>query len=630
MSDAIISIIGPIVSLLYILSLIMIYIKQKKIITIENKIFTKLLIITPIVLIINIVNTIGPFYLKNYNLYIDIINTIYLLFFLAWILIFTYYIFTTNSKLNYGLVPYKENPYIDYFENAKKNFIKIFIVLSIITLVLRIDHIIINHDTILFGPSYRFVSVIIIWLMIYWLIIMHYNRKKIRLKKNIPNIICIISMILCYIVEYKYPILQLYSTAITFTTLVLYFCIENPDIKLIEDLNIATKQAEKANSDKTQFLIDMYHEIKNPLKAIFGFSEALKGEKLNRKSMSEAEEIYSSSNHLLKIINKLLEIADIETGKVKINNEEYDSYKLFDSVATLGKIRLSNKNVKFIYKTDQIPPVLYGDATRIKQILMNLITNATRYTEEGFITFTIKTKIEQDNCHLTIMIDDSGQGMSEEEQETAFNSYSHIHISSVASGSGSGLGLALTKRLLEAMGGTILLVSDRGKGSRFTIVLTQKIANKTKEEISVQVPKEIKFFDASNTKVLVVDDNKVNLRVAKHLLKEYKIEADTCESGFECIDKIKAGNKYDLIFMDEVMPTITGTETLTELIKISNFHTYVIALTANSDPEVSKQCKMIGYNDFLEKPIDKYELYQILKKYAKSTDHPRENIFYKI
>ncbi len=633
MSETLINIGGQITSLLYIFATIIIYIRQKKILTIENRIFIRLLIVTPIVLVVNIINTIGPYYFSFFQNNLNILNIttkIYMVTYISWLITFTYYIYTTNSIINIGLVSYKDNPYQNYFEKVKTTYYLIFILLSIIQLILRVDIIEKDYNLILYGPAYNYFIIVMYCCIVAWIFIMISNRKM-KIKRNIPNIVAIVFIIIVTIVEYFYQILDLYSTIIAFTTMVLYFCIENPDIKLIEDLNIATKQAEKANKDKTAFLVDMYHQIKTPLTAIFGFSETLKGEKLDRKSMSEAEEIYSSSNHLLKIINKLLDIADIENGKVKLNNQEYDSHKLFNQVATLGKVRLSKKNIKFIYQKDEnIPPVLYGDGERIKQILMNLITNATRYTEEGFITFAIKSKIENDNCHLTIMVDDSGRGMNEQEQETAFNSYSHIHISSASTGAGSGLGLALTKKLLETMGGTILLVSDKGKGSRFTIVLTQKIANKTIEEITKPKPKEITYFNASGTKVLVVDDNAVNLKVAKHLLKEYKIDADTCESGNACLDKIQKGYKYDIIFMDEIMPTLSGTRTLSELIKISDFKSIVIALTANNNPDVIKQCKMIGYNDYLEKPIDKYELYQILNKYARNEEYPRENIYYKI
>ena len=633
MDEVYVSLSFQIVSLLYILAAVFIYIKQKKILTVENKIFTVLLVITNIVLYMDILVNILIYTLFKSDNYLSLtlaMDKIYILVVIFWLLFFTYYIIISNSKHNVGLVPIVDNPHKKYYKKVKINFVISYFAL-IFVLSFIPNKIITGNQIYFHGWFYWLSNVIVLIFVISWILLLVYNRKQFRIKNHLYLIISITLTLFCLLLCFLYPSIRCLGSVIVFDTLSLYFCIENPDIKLVEELNIVTKAAEKANNEKSQFLVEMYHEIKNPLNAIYGFSSALKEEKLNRKSLSEVEEIYSSSNHLLNIINKLLEIADIEVGKAKINNQEYDSKKLFDSIAMLCKVRLSNKNIKFVYQLDKdLPPVLYGDSVKIKQILMNLITNATRYTDEGFISFIIKSSIEGDNCHITILVDDSGRGMSYVEQDDAFNSYNHIHIASISNSIGSGLGLALTKKLLEIMGGTILLVSDKNLGSRFTVVLTQKISNKLVEEIAEPVPKIPKIFDASNTKVLVVDDNKMNLKVAKYMLKEYKIEPELCESGFDCLNLIKSGKKYDIIFLDEVMPKMSGTGTLSELIKVMGFNSVVIALTANSDPEAIEQFKTIGYTDFLLKPIDKYELYTILKKYARSKEYPRESIYYKI
>jgi len=598
-----------IISMIYIITTLFIYSHQRKIITIENKIFNEIVIINPIVLLVGIINnTIGTF---------SIIEYLYYIILSYWFFLFNYYLLIINSRNHIELIPLKENPNLIEYNKIKKYLYILYIIFILVILIT--------------GLPVLCTKVLILLSLIYWIYTAIDNTINHQKRKTIYITLSIIINIISLVIEYLYPDLNLLSATISFITIILYFTLENPDIKLIEELNIATARAEKANNDKTKFLIDMYNEIKNPLNAIYGFSSALKEENINKNTLHEIESIYTESHRLINIINKLLDISNIEAGTIKINNNEYDSKKLFNSLATLGSVRLSGKNVKFIYQLDKdIPPVLYGDSNKLKQIIMNIITNATRYTDEGFVSFTIKTSIENDNCILTIMVDDSGKGIDEEEQENIFTTYNHVHLSAALNDLGTGLGLALTKKMLEAMGGTLLLVSAPNRGSKFTLVINQKISNKTIEEIENNVPHVPIIFDASINKVLIVDDNKINQKVTKHLLRDYQIEADMVSSGYECINKIKKDNNYDIIFLDEVMPHLSGTDTLKQLIKIPGFNSIVISLTANNSPGVKEYFQKLGYNDFLEKPIDKYELYLILKKYAKNNRNNREELIYKI
>ena len=418
-------------------------------------------------------------------------------------------------------------------------------------------------------------------------------------------------------IQKKYPGLQLITSLETFICYLMYFTIENPDIKLINQLNVAKDAAEKANLAKTEFLSSMSHEIRTPLNAIVGFSNMLLDDKnLPDSAKEEVNDIVMASDNLLEIVNGILDISKIEAGKLEIINTEYVFNKVTTELIALTRGRLGDKPIEFITKIDEsIPQVLYGDASRLKQICVNILTNAVKYTKEGSITFSINSVIKNDVCRLIISVEDTGIGIKQENLNKLFNKFERLDLKDNITIEGTGLGLAITKKLVDMMNGKIVVQSVFGKGSKFTVSIDQGIVkNPTIKVEAIDTTHE--HIEVKNKTVLVVDDNKINLKVAERLLQTYGVNVECVESGFICIDNLKSGKKYDLILMDDMMPKMSGVETLQKIkVEIPEFDIPVIALTANALTGMREKYLADGFNDYLAKPINKDELNRVINEY---------------
>ena len=452
------------------------------------------------------------------------------------------------------------------------------------------------------------------------------NIKKLPIKKNIPILGSLIFALLSVLLQFKFPQLLLLIPAHAITITMLYFSIENPDIKMLEEVSLAKEQAEKANTAKSEFLSNMSHEIRTPLNAIVGFSEMLKEDKISKEAKEKVEDIITASQNLLEIVNGILDISKIEANKLEIIKKEYDPNEMLQELISLTKARIGDKGLDFKINIDQtIPSVLYGDDARIKQIILNILTNAVKYTKEGYVIFTVSSIIKDNVCRLIISVEDSGIGIKQENLKKLFTKFERLEVEKQFTIEGTGLGLAITKKLLDLMNGTIIVQSVYGKGSKFTISLDQRI-------VSTDVPLDKKpakvestIIDANGAKVLIVDDNEMNIKVATTLLKKYHFNIDSCSSGRSCIAKIKENNNYDLILLDDMMPKLSGKETLLELKKIPNFNIPVIALTANAITGMKEEYINFGFNDYLSKPIERKDLERIIKTVIKKDNQKQIN-----
>ena len=423
--------------------------------------------------------------------------------------------------------------------------------------------------------------------------------------------------LLSIVISILAPDVFIFSFITGFVTSLMYFTLENPDLSIIEEINIAKLSAERANRAKSEFLANMSNEIKTPLNAIVGFARALREEKLTPKALDETNQIMDSANNLLDIVNDILDISKIESGRIEFAQMDYDSVRLFEGLIENISDKLEKKSIKFNANIDSnLPPVLCGDIYRIKQIVLNLLTNAVKFTNEGLVTYTVKgERVDNDICKLTIIVEDTGKGIETDDVDKVFLTFQRLDIVENNELLGTGLGLAITKDLVTLMKGTIDVESELGKGTKFTVVLYQPISKKELSEIDMSIDSDYKPFDAQHCRVIVVDDNNINLRVAKQLFKEYNLEPELTNSGEELLSRILAGNKYDLIFLDEVMPKINGTEILKKLKELNNFDTPVIALTADQGENARDNFLQSGFNNYLAKPIIKEQLYIIMKQY---------------
>ena len=514
--------------------------------------------------------------------------------------------------------------YVTYLDEEKYNKVKkIFLTLDIIAILIEfmlpINIISTKEAMGVTGIGPTFVFLISSFYVIVNIIILIKNYKKIKNKKNLPFLFFLIFIIIAMLLRVYNPTLIVIPAIIVYINMIMYFTIENPDVKLIEEINIAKESAIKASNAKTEFLSNMSHEIRTPLNAIVGFSEALQSdERIPVEAKEDIKDIVMASDSLLEIVNGILDISKIEADKLEIINTTYSPKKVFDELVVLTRGRLGfEKQIEFKTSfSSDIPATLYGDYARVKQIVLNLLTNAVKYTNEGYISFTVEcVNINKDLCRLIISVEDSGIGIKKDKIDKLFTKFERLDEERNITIEGTGLGLAITKKLVELMHGKMVVQSIYGKGSKFTVSLDQKIvATKETEEIK---EKTVVKGNYKGKRVLVVDDNKLNLKVAERLLREYNLFVDEVASGFDAIDRINMGVPYNLILMDDMMPKMSGCETLKELKKNKDFHTKTVALTANAISGMREKYLSVGFDDYLTKPIKKEELEVILDKYLR-------------
>ncbi len=387
------------------------------------------------------------------------------------------------------------------------------------------------------------------------------------------------------------------------------------ELEYHEQLRAAADEANRANKSKSLFLSRMSHEIRTPMNAIIGMADIIAQGELSDKQREYLEVIEKSGLSLLNIINEVLDLSKIEAGKMELNEATYNPYNLMHDLKLLLDTRVKDKEVVVITEIDDtIPKYLHGDELKLKQILINLANNSIKFTEQGHVKITLKTvEMKADEVKIRVSVADTGQGIKEEDLGKLFSVFSQVDQKKNRNIEGSGLGLAISAQLAELMGGHIEVKSQYGKGSEFYLEIVQRIAKA--EEIAEET---IETFTAPKAKVLVVDDNKINLMVAKGLMGAYKMQVETAESGSEAIERlINNKEKYDIIFMDLMMPGMDGIAT-TRIITDSREHgdqTPIIALSADSDAEQLKLAMDAGMSGYLSKPIINNSLKISLKRW---------------
>ena len=592
-----------IISFIYLILVMIIYFSKKKINTSENKVYSILLTVTLLGVVIDF-SSVYMAFSGLHNGFFEFVNRLYLVYLLTWISLLTSYSFIISLSK----------------KAAKKgtSFIKIiYVPMAIFLLFYPLAYTVEGNEFFTHGLSANAMYGLSTIYVIVMIICLLSNIKNLKQKKYVPIIFYIFIGTFITLIQLFNPSILIITAMEAFVTILMYFTIENPDLKMIEELNIARDQADKANNAKSEFLSNMSHEIRTPLNAIVGFSQALEEENLPDEAKDEVKDIIMASQSLLEIVNGILDISKIEANKLEIVNAEYDFNKVLEELVALTRARMGDKPLQFKTSFDPtIPTVLYGDHTRIKQIILNLLTNAVKYTKEGYINFKVDSVIKEDVCRLIISVEDSGIGIKEENINKLFSKFERFDLEKNITIEGTGLGLAITKKLVDLMNGKIVVQSTYGEGSRFTVAIDQKIVKTPTITIKDQnEQKEVKAFDVSGKRILVVDDNKLNLKVAARLLKEYNVEIETIDSGFECIEKIKAGQTYDLILMDDMMPKMTGTETIAKLKQIEGYNIPTIALTANAISGMKEKYMKAGFDGYLSKPIDKLELNRIINDF---------------
>lgn len=664
-------------SVVYLLIVTYDFFSKKRVNSTETKVYGYMIIISLVSLVFEFLSIIFVSKYVDFYLQSQIVNRGFLICILLWTSLLTHYIYSISFLDN----KIKTDEQKKHYQKLVLPFMFLVVILAIILMILPLQFYSQGDVVYSFGLVTEFLNLIVAGMVVAWLIFTIMNYKSLKNKKYLPVFVFIICVIITLIVRSINPSLLLINATISLVTVLMYHTIENPDLKMLHEMELARDEAEKANKHKSDFLSSMSHEIRTPLNAIVGLSDLNMQTTDINEIQSNNKDILNASNILLEIVGNVLDMSRIESGNVKIVDSEYNPYDIFNSVIKVVEYRYEEKQIKLnINIAPDMPKLLYGDHANIKKVMLNLLTNAVKYTNEGHVDLVINSVNKDDICRLIISVEDTGRGIKPENINKLFTKFNRLDEDRNTTTEGTGLGLAISKHVMELMGGSITVQSVYGSGSKFTVTLDQRIkkaeakkmetnnvqqtntvtnttnvqTSATQETVAqtsnqlpnvtpsvqtnnvqsiVQQPKVEQAFppiqnpiqtptlnnnevNTNSKKVLLIDDNKLNLKVASIMLTNYGFQVVESESGQDCLDRINRGEKYDILLADEMMPNMSGTEMLKKL-KGSGYQVPIVVLTADVENNAQEKYISAGFDDYLKKPIERPELERVIQKFFK-------------
>ena len=580
-----------IVSFIYTMLTSIVYFSKNRINNSENAVYEKLLSITPIGLLLEIGCNVTAIYKMN-DLVSSIISRLYLIFILVWLTTFTLYILTITKYKGNKLTEYKNS-------KIRKSIIIGSISSTLLLIFLPIDFILEKNSAYLGGMGIVFLLAITFLLIILDFILFIKYFKNMTFREKVPMLLLLLLIGGLLLVNNIAPEIQIISSSFALITVIMYFTIENPDKKLLEEIHMSKKIADAANEDKSMLIYNMMNEVKSIASDINKSSEVI----LNSNNLEEnrffAREIISSNNKLYSMANNIYNIDVIDDINVKTVKNKYNIKLLLKEVINKNKELFEDKDISFRFNIDSnLPNTLYGDSINLKNVLNTIIGNSYKYTDKGYVELSVNAIFKKDIVRLIIKIEDSGIGIKAEDLDKCLNKNTKDQNS-----------LYGARKTINIMGGNLLISSEYNKGTIVTIILDQKIyTDSNKDNYDNYV---------NNKKILIIDDNNSSIKLISKILDKHNILYDSSNLGKEALDRIRKGDKYDLILLDEDMPYMNGISVMNKFGKIKGFDTKVILLTKNSNIIYDDIYKDSGFSDYIIKPIDKDDLMNKINKYLK-------------
>lgn len=574
---------------IYIVLVTMMYFNKKRISTYENKIYGHLLLVSVLQIIMGLLGFITIYYYPNALLIKRIINVAYLFSLICWALIFTLYVISISFNN-------KQNKKIDFIIFA------IFLIVFLIISALPMGYYNINNFVYTSGSAVSFtyfMSFLCILTIIFCVI---KNRKNLLSKKYIPVASFFLIGIVALIFQINNPKLFLISPMEMIVTIIMYFTIENPDVKMLTEVYRAKEISDNANEEKTMFLFNVTKEIKTVTNSINSHTDTILEETSNKNINvavvnDNAMEIKSDIAQFNTMTNELLDISSIDAANIKVYNTKYNIKLILKQIITTYKDKCNNIEFRSNIASD-LPEYMYGDSINLKKILISLIDNAIKYTNNGYVELNVSCVKKQDICRLIISIEDSGIGIKSEELDKVFNkNKEELNRDNLKNN------LYTIKKILTIMGGAIITNSTYGKGTTMKVILDQKI-------VPDEFSPELKLYN--NKKILLIDSNENTYKIFKKILHSDNINIDYVGVGKLGLDKIREKEKYDLVFIEDDLKPIDGYEIIKKLNNIKTFNSPVVLLTKDSNIQYSDDYKKYGFKNYLLKPIKKKDLFEII------------------
>ena len=573
-----------ILSLFYSMMLNLFFFSKKRIKNIETDLFSWIINTN----LINIVFALFSYSFEKVN-GTPIINN-----FLAKGVIFCF--FTFSYLFNLYVIVISKNITGSSKKLINKKVIIPYFVLIIPILYLPIHYFHEGNVIYSYGPCANYQYGVITLMISYWFILFIKNFKNLKQKKSIPIIAFVILLVVVALIQKVKPELLLLTSLETFTIFLMYFTIENPDMKLLEEAHHAKEISDSANEEKTMFLYNMTQEIRGFTDKINDDADIILNSKDWEETYDSARDIKGTTSNLTNITNDILDVGSIDESNIKVYNTKYNIKNVLKQLVTIYSDICKNKMLEFRTNIDHdIPETLYGDGINLKEILTVILNNSTKYTSAGYVEFNVNTIIKNDICRLIFTIEDSGVGIKSED-------INKIKVDNKS--------LSKANKMITLMNGTMIISSDYGVGTKVKVIIDQKMETDTDSEVA----KYEGTFD--NISVLAIDDSESGLKIIEKLLKGTEIKLDLASTGKESIDKVKI-NKYDLILLDEDLSQISGMELMTKLKEIRNFKTPVILLTKDNNYEYNEEYTNAGFTSYILKPLKKDKLLELIDKYTK-------------